>query len=137
MCRESGGIACFGAKHELRVRRRFVWVVDTGEPGDLAGTRLAIQALRIAGLAHLDRRVDEDLDERQPGDIVRRVALARVRARYGEMSGTRATSPGIGEQPGDLADATDVLVAIGGGEPEIGVQPVAQVVAVEQVRGLA
>ena len=39
----------------------------------------------------------------------------------------------VGEQLGDLADAADVLLAVGGGEAEVLVQPVADVVAVEDV----
>ena len=50
--------------HELRVLRRLVGVVHTGEAGDLAGERLLVQALGIAVLGELlDGRVDVDLDE--------------------------------------------------------------------------
>ena len=44
---------------------------------------------------------------------------------------------GVGEQLGDLADAADVLLAVGGGEAEVLVQAVADVVAVEHVGELA
>ena len=43
--------------------------------------------------------------------------------------------PGVGQQPGDLADAAHVLGPVGGREPEVGVEPVTQVVAVEHVGG--
>ena len=42
-------------------------------------------------------------------------------------------SAGIDEQLGDLADAADVLDAVGIGEAEVAVEAVAHVVAVEQM----
>ena len=42
--------------------------------------------------------------------------------------------PGIAHQLGDLADAADVLDAVGVGEAEIAVEPVPDIVAVEQHR---
>ena len=49
------------------------------------------------------------------------------------MSGTIAIDPGVGEEPGDLAGAPDVLGPVRGAEAEVAVQPVAEVVAVEHV----
>ena len=42
---------------------------------------------------------------------------------------------GVGEQRRDLCCAPDVLLTVEGGEPEVGVKAVAQVVAVEDVAG--
>ena len=44
---------------------------------------------------------------------------------------------GVGEQLGHLADAADVLLAVGGGEAQVLVQAVADVVAVEHVGQVA
>ena len=46
---------------------RLVAIRDAGERRDLAAARASVQALRVAALALLQRRVDEDLDERQVG----------------------------------------------------------------------
>ncbi len=44
---------------------------------------------------------------------------------------------GVGEQPSHLADAADVLGSVRRREAEVGVEPVAKVVAVEHVGGAA
>src|SRR3990172_1543 len=49
--------------HHLGVEGRFVGVVDAGELLQLAEPRLAIEALRIAPLAHLHRAFHVDLDK--------------------------------------------------------------------------
>ena len=40
---------------------------------------LRVEALRVACLAHLERRVDEHLDEREPRGLVQRARRARAR----------------------------------------------------------
>src|SRR5262245_28597356 len=52
---------------QLGLERGLVRVVDAGEPLDLAGAGLLVEALGVALLARLDRRVHEHLDERQAG----------------------------------------------------------------------
>jgi hypothetical protein len=42
----------------------------------------------------------------------------------------------ISEEFGDFADAADVLCSVGGGEAQVGVEPEADVVAVEEVGGV-
>ena len=66
-------------QHQLGVERRLVGVVDAGEARELAGPGLGVEALRVALLALLDRRVDEDLDERQAGRLVDRRGPGRGR----------------------------------------------------------
>ena len=82
---------------------------------------------------HLERRVDEDLDER-PGRWSSWIAR-RGRAVGGVGRDERADGDGagVGEQPGDVRGAADVLGAVLGGEAEVAVDAVAQVVAVEAV----
>lgn len=41
----------------------------------------------------------------------------------------------VGEEGGDFRDAPDVLLAVGGREAEVAVQPEADVVAIEAVSG--
>ena len=50
------------------------------------------------------------------------------------MKDAKHDEPGIGHQLGDLADAADVLDAVGIGEAQIAVEAVADIVAVEQDR---
>src|SRR5436190_15857604 len=74
-----GGVARM--QDEVRGERRLVGVVDAGHALDLAGAGLRVQALGVAALALLERRVDEHLDEVQPGGLVggaRRLAIALV-----------------------------------------------------------
>ena len=92
-----------------------------------------VETLRVALLAQLDRRVDEHLDETQPGSGMggaHPVAVGAVRRDHRHQR----DQPGVGHQTCDLAHPTDVLGAVGGREPEVGVEPVTHVVAVEQVR---
>ena len=49
------GVLGLGVDPQLGVLRRLVRVVDAGEPGDLAGERLLVQALRVAVLGDLRR----------------------------------------------------------------------------------
>ena len=49
------------------------------------------------------------------------------------MNETRTISPGVDEQFRRLADPADVLDPVGVGEAEVAVEPVADIVAVEQV----
>ena len=46
--------------------------------------------------------------------------------------GGQHDQPGVGHQPRDFADPADVLDAVGLGEAEVAVEPVADIVAVEQ-----
>src|SRR5690606_37812025 len=91
---------------------------------------LLVEALGIARLADLERRVDEDLDEaplREDGP--RHVAVLAVRRdEGGEHDGA-----GVDEELGHLAGAADVLLAVFGREAEVAVEAVAHVVAVEHV----
>ncbi len=119
------------AELERRSDGGFVGVVDAGEAGDLAGSGLGVEALRIASFALLDRGVDEDLVERQPGLGVGAPRSGPGRLRTGLMIGTIATTPGFGHQLGHRTGPPDVLGPVGRGETEVGVEPVAQVVAVE------
>src|SRR5829696_10092902 len=71
------GVLLGATDPDLRVLRHLVRRAHAGEVEQLAGARPRVEALRVALLADLDRGVDVDLDERQPG---RRVQVARERA---------------------------------------------------------
>src|SRR4051794_37957486 len=62
-----GEVRC---QDEVRIDGGLVRVVDPGEAGDLAGPSARVETLRIALLADLEWRVDEHLQESQPGVLV-------------------------------------------------------------------
>ena len=64
-------------------------------------------------------------------------APARGPARYGLMSGTSATTPASAKSRATSPTRRTFSVAVVGGEAEVAVEAVAQVVAVEQVGGHA
>ena len=66
----SDRVAVGRRQHQLRRRRCFVRVVDAGEAGDLPRPSLGVEALGIPALAILQWRVDEDLEELDPGGLV-------------------------------------------------------------------
>ena len=109
-----------------------VRVVDAGEALELAGAGLGVEALGVALLAELDRRVDEHLDEREIGrgvELPHRVAVGPV----GAHERHERDEAGVGHQGRDVADAADVLGSVLGAEAEVAVEAVADVVAVEHV----
>ena len=97
----------------------------------LAPPGLAVEALGVALLGDLERRVDVDLDE-----LARLDPFACHLPLGAERRDERHEhdQAGVDHQPGDLGDAADVLDAVGIGEAEVLVEAVAYVVAVEQVR---
>src|SRR3954451_22250734 len=116
----------------IRVLRGFVWSGHSGEVGQLAVERTAVQALRITSDAGVEGRVDEDLDEPQPVLLVSSPRLAAV-IRVGADDRDQANDPCIREETGDFADATTVLAPRIRREAEIGVEAVPKVVRVENV----
>ena len=121
----------------LRVLRSLVRCTDASKVLDYAGSRLLVQALRVALLSLLDRNIDKDLDEGQRSlsvrslrvHLPRRLAVSLVRrdeARQGQ-------SGAVGEQLGHLADAADVLVARLFVKAQVLVQAEADVVAIQAV----
>ena len=116
----------------LRIYRWLIRRRNSGELGDLARPRLGIQALDIAGFAHLERCVDKHFDE-GPWWVQRsnRVAVSDIR-RYecGEHDQSRVL-----EETTHLANPADVLGAILGSETQVAIEPKPDVVAVEHIRG--
>lgn len=126
---------------DLGVQGLLVGGGDARELLDLAGPRLLVEPLGVAFLGHVDRDVNEDFDEgnglgggalgdllvQVPGDLA---VLPVGRDKGGDGDGGR-----VGEELGDLADAADVLVAVGLGKAEVLVQAEAHVVTVEAVGG--
>ena len=74
--------------------------------------------------------------ERQPGLLVDRAGRVAVLAVRRDQRHERDHAR-VGQQLGDLGGAADVLLAVLGAEAEVVVEPVPQVVAVEDVRGAA
>src|SRR5262245_31226973 len=104
-----------GGQPDLGTHRRLVGIVHAGEALQLAALGLGIEALRVPRLAHLDRRVHEDLDEAVGTD--QRPALVpgrRVRT-HGRADSHAAVANDLG---GDEADPPDVGVPVLAAEPE-------------------
>jgi hypothetical protein len=118
--------------HDLGLQRLLVGIADARELLDLPGTRLPVEPLHVARLAHLERRSHVDLDK---------IAAQRPHPRPRRTVGADGCSDHHGAVPchqvGDVADALDVRVAIFTREP----QPLRQVrphhVAVEHLDPLA
>ena len=125
----------FGAvEHDFGVLRGLERAVDAGKVLDLAAAGAGVEALGIARLADLERRVDVDLGEGDvAGDLARQPPLVAERRDERDED----DEPGIGHQPGHFGDAADVLDARLLGEAEVLVEAVADVVAVEDVGVLA
>ena len=111
--------------------------VDAGEAGQLARAGPRVQALRVAPLALLDRRVDEDLDERRARPRSCSSRASSRSAAIGETSETSATTPASANSRATWATRRMFSLRSPGVEAEVAGQPVADVVAVEQVGGAA
>lgn len=124
----------------LRLNRRLIRRTDARKLLDHPLPGLLVQTLGIPLLRHLDRHIDIHLHERQTraltlrGSLVQLPRLVPVRAVGGDERGD-GDAGAVGEELRDLRDAADVLVAVLLGESEVLVQPEADVVAVETVRG--
>src|SRR5262249_53492804 len=112
-----------GVDRQLGLLGRFVGVVDAGEVFQLAGAGLFVQALGVALLAGLDGRGDVDFAEGEVALVVDGADGFAVLAVGADEAG-HGDQAGVGEQFGDLADAADVLFAVGGREAEVLVQSV-------------
>src|SRR5207302_8973684 len=127
------GRLALGCDLDLRVQRRLVGVVDTGEALERAGARLGIEALHIPVLADLQRGGDVDLEEvvaDQFPDLVTHRAV-------GGDGGGDDLYPIAGEQLGDEADPPDVDVAVLLREAETLGQVLPHDVAIQQLDALA
>ena len=88
----------------------------------------------IALLALLNRGVDEDLAKGSPARSCN-VRMSWRSSAKGQINAMSASEPRLGEHRRHLAGPAHVLGAVTIGEAEVGIQPVAQVVAVEQEGG--
>src|SRR3712207_3651868 len=91
---------------------RLVGIGYPGELPDLARESLLVEALHVALGAHLERRVDEDLDEVVP-DVAPYLVADLLERRDGRDDLPR---PVAGQEVGDEADPEDVGVAVLAGE---------------------
>src|SRR5215472_10535749 len=115
---------------DLGMLRRLVRGVDAGEVLELPAAGLAIEPLDVAAFGHGERRVDEHLEELprlEQGAGHAPLGAERRDERY------QYDEPRIDHEARDLRHAADVLDAILRGEPQILVETVAHVVAVEEV----
>ncbi len=120
------------AGDDLRILGRFVGGVDPCEVLDLAGPRFLVELLRVPLLANFQRRIDEDLDEIVAALQCDLAGAAAVRAVGRDESGNNHRAA-VGHEVGHFGDAPDVFHAILGGEAEVRVQAVPDIVAVKDV----
>ena len=118
-----------GGDDQIGLLGRLVGARDAGELGNLAGPGPSVEALGIADLAGLERGLDVDLVEGVLGGRPCPLAVASV----GRDEARDDEEAGVGEEARDLADPADVLGAVVGAEAEIGVEPGADIVAVQDV----
>src|SRR3546814_10790782 len=96
---------------------------------ELSRARFFIETLDVALLGLGERRIDEDFDE---------LALGQHAAHHfaldaeGRDEGGYDDQAGVAHQLGDLADAADILDPVSLCEAEVAVEPVTDIVAVEQ-----
>lgn len=119
---------------QLGVRRRLVGGIDAGEASDLARARPFVKSFHVSLLAHLQRRVYEDLDERQSGFLVQLPRAVSVTLERRDEAG-ETHDAAVGEQLRHLRDPADVLLAILSAEAEVPIEARADVVAIERVGG--
>src|SRR5712671_1154213 len=114
--------------HHLGTERFLVRIADAGEVGDLARNRFLVEAFHIALDEGVERAADEHLDEtgRLRSDLVPHLAVGRDRRGDGNATASR-------NEPGDIADAADVGVAIFFGESQSLGQVGPDIITVEQL----
>src|SRR5438552_9061435 len=113
---------------QLRPERLLVGVGDPGELGDLARQGPAVQPLGVAANAFVERGFDVYLDERAdlPPHLVADCSIRRD-------GGSDHDDPVPREQFGDVADATDVGVAVLAREAQALGEVLAHLVSVEHL----
>ena len=117
-------------KRDLGLLGGLVGGVDAGEVDELTAARLVVETLGVALLGDRQRRVDEHLEELLGCE---QRAGHRPLGPEGGDEGNEHDQTRVDHQLRDLGHAADVLHAVGVGEPEVGVQTVPDVVAIEQV----
>jgi integrase len=122
----------FGADDDFRIFGGFVGGVDAGELLDAAGAGFLVEVFRVARLANMEGGADEDLDEIAAafdGDLAGATPVEPV----GGDEGGDDDDAAVGHEFRDFGDAADVFDAVLGGEAEVRVEAVPDVVAVEDV----
>ena len=121
----------WGQPH-VGVLRPLIRAVDTGEMGELTGSRLGVQPLGVAPLTILQRGVHEDLVKVESlvgmhftGQVAMFFERADRRHQHGQAR--------VGHQGCHMRQPTQVLGAVPHRETKIGVETVPQVVTVENI----
>ena len=119
----------------LRVGRCLVRSGDTSELLNNTLTSLLVQTLGVTLLGNLNGDINIDLDERQTGLLAGGNGLVQLTGSVtvGRDERSDGDGVGVGEQLGNLGNATDVLVPVGLAESEVLVQSEADVVAIQTV----
>lgn len=122
----------------LRVGRCLIRGGDTSELLNNTLTSLLVQTLGVTLLSNLNGDINIDLDERQTGLLAGGSSLVQLTGSVtilavGRDERSDGDGVGVGEQLGNLGNATDVLVTVGLAESEVLVQSEADVIAVQTV----
>ena len=105
-----------GVQRDLGVHRRLVGIVDAGEALDLAAAGLGVHSLGVALLAHLERRVDEHLDELIGAHHVAHIVAGRPVRADGGADDHAAVADDLRRHEADAADV-DVPVFLAETQP--------------------
>ena len=117
----------------FRIFRRLIGRVDSRKLADLPGPRLLVKLFRITRFAHFQRGIDEHFDELRmafEGNFTRAPPIhlvGRDERRHHDHSRVR-------HQPRHFAHAADIFEAVLRRKPQVGIQPVTHVIAIEHVR---
>ena len=120
----------FASQHKIRVLWNLIGLAGTCHVGQVAGSRLRIQALGVSLGAYLDRSVHVDLDEVA---IIEDVSSSPSIRAIGRYQGNQDNHACVHHELGDLSNASNVLSPVLRGEAKILVQASAHVVAVKHI----
>lgn len=120
---------------QVRVLRRLVRRVDSGEPLQFTRPRTCVQALGISTFAFFDGSGDGNFEESEPGSFVESARNRSIRTQRRNHRRDRHHATAVGEQSSEMPDASDVLGSVSRREPEIVGDTVADVVTVQEIRG--
>ena len=117
-----------GAQFDLRIQRGFVRCGNAGELRDFPGAGAGVKTFGIALLAGGERGAEVNFQKLSRGsNPAGQVAPGAIgRDKSGDANDAR-----FGEQFGHFGHAADVFLARGGGEAQVGTEPVPEVVAIQ------
>ncbi len=123
------GCLALARDNQIRGLGRLIRLIDASEILDLACNGFFVEALWIARYAFGDRRIDEYFDEFA---VIEQVAHKLPLSPERRDERAQNNQPRLDHELGHFADAPDVLDPVNLGESEVLVQPMPDIVAIEQ-----